>query len=51
MIVYVLKVMNKDEYFLGKVFQTYAEAEQEIVRTDRHYLVPVKMILTLAEKD
>lgn len=51
MIVYILKVLNKEEYFFDKTFETYADAEQEIVRTNRHYLIPVKACLTIPEKE
>lgn len=50
MIVYILKVLNKEEYFFDKTFETYADAEQEIVRTNRHYLIPVKACLTISEE-
>lgn len=53
MIVWILKVKQRDEYDTSITFQSKQDADEYIIRTQRHYLLPIKARLTpaLTDKD
>lgn len=51
MIVWILKIRTKDEYFTDQTFASKEEAQAYINRTCRPYLIPVRAELKLKLKD
>lgn len=50
MIVWILKVRQRDEYDYRQTFATKEEAQAYIYRTDRHYYIPVRAEIVLKLK-
>lgn len=47
MVVWILKLRQQDKYDYTQTFSTKEEAQAYIIRTDRHYYIPVRAEIKL----